>query len=138
LFDCCLTRTHVRTTVMPIMQNIRSESSTALGIGARVAIAGGPVPAAPVRLRVRPGKVTLLLFVFCLVCSLSVPRLVAMVSMSQGRRTHVVEEGETLWGLARHYASSADPRDYVYQLQQINDLRSPQVFPGQELILPSR
>lgn len=133
MFGFDLTRTHVRNTVS-IMQNIRSESSTHLVSGALILQA--PTTAVA-RLRVRPGRVALFLAIFGLVCSLSVPRLLAAVTTPEALRTHIVVQGETLWELARQYGSSEDPRPYVQTLRDANQLSSPQVFPGQELVLPA-
>lgn len=111
------------------MQNIRSESSISL-------VAHRPGVAA-VRVRVRPGRVALFLAIFGLVCLLSVPRLLAAVATPEALRTHVVTPGETLWELAREYGSSGDPRPYVQTLREANNLASPQLLPGQELVLPA-
>lgn len=50
--------------------------------------------------------------------------------------THVVAPGETLWSLAEHYAPSKDPRSYIYDLQQRNQLGTATIYPGESLILP--
>lgn len=75
--------------------------------------------------------------IFCLVSFLSVSRLMAAVAVRTTGQTHVVQQGETLWELASHYAASEDPRSYVQNLRDTNDLVSPQVFPGQVLVLPT-
>lgn len=111
------------------MQNIRSESSTSL-IVRRPGVAVA-------RVRVRPGRVALFLAIFGLVCLLSVPRLLAAVATPEALRTHVVTKGDTLWELARQYGASEDPRPYVQTLRDANNLASPQLFPGQELVLPA-
>ena len=52
-----------------------------------------------------------------------------------GERTYVVRPGDTLWSLAvRTY--SGDPREGVWRLQRRNGLRSPDLEPGQELMVP--
>lgn len=53
------------------------------------------------------------------------------------RVVHVVAPGETLWGLAGHYAPKEDPRRYIYDLDQLNHLGAGSIFPGERLILPS-
>jgi LysM repeat protein len=65
--------------------------------------------------------------------AIGAPRLFAS---SSELKIHVVKDGETLWALARNYASSEDPRSYVHEVRELNDLMSAQVFPGQTLILP--
>lgn len=48
---------------------------------------------------------------------------------------HVVEPGDTLWGIAEaHY--EGDPRTAVYRLQEANALADATLVVGQELILP--
>ncbi|MGQ0678716.1 MAG: LysM peptidoglycan-binding domain-containing protein [Actinomycetota bacterium] len=107
------------------MQNIRSESSTCDATSAQV------------RVRVRPGRVGLFMAIFALVTVLYVPRIQAMVEVPAAPKTHVVASGETLWHLARSYASSEDPRAYVRQVRETNRLGSPRILPGQTLILPA-
>lgn len=49
---------------------------------------------------------------------------------------HIVAPGETLWGLAERYAPREDPREYIYNLDRINNLGDGQIFPGEKLTLP--
>ena len=52
--------------------------------------------------------------------------------------TYQVESGDTLWDLARDLGSGRDPRAVVHELMELNDLRSPTLYPGQTLRLPGR
>jgi LysM repeat protein len=52
------------------------------------------------------------------------------------RPTHVVAPGETLWGLAERHAGRQDPRNYIYDLQKLNDLGPRPIYPGEHLLLP--
>lgn len=48
-----------------------------------------------------------------------------------------VYEGDSLWSLAEEYTDNrVDPRDWVYEVIQINGLNSATIFPGQQLIVP--
>lgn len=131
------------------MQNTRSKSTTsavytgpfpashvspAASAWGMPATAGGVTPAP--RLRLVPGRIVLFLLVLVAVSLLLVPRMVSAVSSVSEPRTHVVEAGETLWAVAGEFGDGADPRVYVDDLLEINHLSSPQVFPGQTLILP--
>ena len=50
---------------------------------------------------------------------------------------HVVQPGETLWGIARTYGpSGGDPRRFVYRLEKMNDLSGP-LLAGQVVRLPA-
>ncbi|HLI56901.1 MAG TPA: LysM peptidoglycan-binding domain-containing protein [Actinomycetota bacterium] len=49
---------------------------------------------------------------------------------------HIVAPGETLWGLAERYAPREDPRQYIYDLDRINNLKDGPIFPGEKLTLP--
>jgi LysM repeat protein len=49
---------------------------------------------------------------------------------------HVVEPGETLWGIAAALAPQADTRLIVARLAELNGLASAEVRPGQVLLLP--
>jgi LysM repeat protein len=47
-----------------------------------------------------------------------------------------VQPGESLWQLARRAAPDDDPREVVARIRQLNDLESPHLQPGQQLVLP--
>jgi LysM repeat protein len=124
------------------MQNTRSKSTTSAVYGRPSsagwgipATAGSVAPQAP-QLRLVPGRIALFLIVLATVAMFLVPRMVSLVSSASEPRTHVVESGETLWAVAGEFGDGGDPRAYVDELLEINRLSSPQVFPGQTLILP--
>lgn len=49
----------------------------------------------------------------------------------------VVRPGDTLWGLARQYAPSMDPREAVYIIRGANDGLDPgRLQPGDVLLIP--
>ena len=50
--------------------------------------------------------------------------------------TVVVGAGDTLWGIAESLAPTADPREVIHEIMQLNGLRDPVVQPGQRLALP--
>ncbi len=47
-----------------------------------------------------------------------------------------VQQGDSLWTLARQVAPDADPRDVVARIRDLNDLSSSGLVPGQQLLLP--
>ncbi|MBG6217486.1 hypothetical protein IWX75_001941 [Arthrobacter sp. CAN_A6] len=47
-----------------------------------------------------------------------------------------VGQGETLWGLAGEFAPDRDPREFVAELVELNDLGSSVVQAGQSLAVP--
>ena len=50
----------------------------------------------------------------------------------------VVQPGDTLWGLAREYAPSRDPREAVYIIRGANDGIDPgRLQPGDVVLIPS-
>jgi len=63
--------------------------------------------------------------------------LAARTSHGAGpERTYVVRPADTLWSIAaRTYAG--DPRQGVWELEQLNHLRTDTLRPGQKLIVPS-
>jgi LysM repeat protein len=75
-----------------------------------------------------------LLILFC-VAALAVG-LAAHSSKGAGpKRTYVVRPGDTLWTVAeRMYAG--DPREGVWQLEQVNHLASTTISPGEKLLVP--
>jgi LysM repeat protein len=50
--------------------------------------------------------------------------------------TVTVQPGETLWALAERIAPQVDPRLVIAQIERLNHLRTPQVFGGQQLVVP--
>ncbi len=136
----------MRSVYSAIMQNARSKSITPRAVEGRPhpeaggasqmpPVADGPVPPAT-QLRLVPGRIALFAVILFAVAMMLVPRLVAVASTPPQAQVHVVEKGETLWGVAGENAPGRDRRDFVDQLRRINRLSTPQIFPGQPLILP--
>ena len=48
---------------------------------------------------------------------------------------HTVNPGETLWSIARHYRPETDPRDVIYEMQEVNGI-TPLIHPGQTIWVP--
>jgi LysM repeat protein len=48
-----------------------------------------------------------------------------------------VQSGQSLWGLAEKYAPNADARDWIAEVIDLNALDSAELYPGQQLALPS-
>jgi hypothetical protein len=53
-------------------------------------------------------------------------------------RTVVVEQGDSLWLIAGRTAPSADPREVVTRVRELNGMRSNLIQPGQVLLVPSQ
>lgn len=49
--------------------------------------------------------------------------------------SHTVEAGQTLWSIAVHYRSDADPREIIYEIQQASDC-TPVIRAGQVVLVP--
>lgn len=47
-----------------------------------------------------------------------------------------VQEGDTLWAIARRVAPQRDPRDVVAQIRRLNHLQTAAVQVGRQLLLP--
>lgn len=50
---------------------------------------------------------------------------------------YTVHQGDTIWGIAKQMSPNADPRDYMFELVELNQLDSAILVPGQDLILPN-
>jgi LysM repeat protein len=48
-----------------------------------------------------------------------------------------VEEGDSLWAIARHTSPQIDPREVVLDIRELNGLTSNTIQPGQELLVPA-
>jgi LysM repeat protein len=49
----------------------------------------------------------------------------------------VVEQGDSLWGIAASIAPDRDPRDVIHEIRELNGLRGSLIQPGQVLLVPS-
>lgn len=68
---------------------------------------------------------------------MSTPAASAGAAEAVTTETVTISEGETLWAVASQYApAGTDVRDFVLMLQDINDLDSATVQPGQQLDIP--
>lgn len=123
------------------MQNMCSKSSSQLafqspggGCAGRLA---APRPAAGTFPRPDQRRVAVLAIAVSMALSVVwAPRLLATTPSGEGR-THVVTQGETLWGVARlHAPEDIDPRAFVDQVRKLNELSSARLSPGQQLRLP--
>ena len=50
---------------------------------------------------------------------------------------HTVQGGETLWQVAKHYRPDADPRQIIFEIQQINGI-TPMIRVGQIILVPKK
>ncbi len=58
--------------------------------------------------------------------------------VEQPTRTVVVEEGDTLWGIAAQVAEPGDVREAVHELEELNALSGPELVEGQRIAVPTR
>lgn len=106
----------------------------------RRASSGGPAPCGELRLTGR-GRVVITLLFLALV--LAVLTLLSGYSAAIGSagdpaptRTVVVEEGDTLWGIAAGVADGRDLREVIHEIERLNALSGPGLVEGQELAVP--
>ncbi|RNL87395.1 LysM peptidoglycan-binding domain-containing protein [Halostreptopolyspora alba] len=50
--------------------------------------------------------------------------------------TVIVQDGDTLWGIAERVRPTEDPRRTVHEIVEVNDLDGSTLNPGQELVVP--
>jgi hypothetical protein len=53
-------------------------------------------------------------------------------------RTVVVQEGDTLWGIASGIAGPGEVREVVHELEELNALPGPELVEGQRIAVPTR
>lgn len=94
--------------------------------------------ARPYATRVKWGAVRLAFVALAvgLILGLLVPRLLASGGGSAEPKKHVGVWGGNMWVLAGRYGDGGDRRRFVYEAIRLNGLRSPAVYPGQQLVLP--
>ena len=94
----------------------------------------------PVRLTRRGRLALTLLFVVAITVLVSVFGSTSAATGEKGTpvptRTVVVEEGDTLWGIAGEVADPGEVREVVHRIQELNALSGSGVAVGQELAVP--
>ena len=63
------------------------------------------------------------------------PKTFGQAEISGNYIKYVVEGGDTLWTIASHYRPDADPREIVWEIQQVNGC-TPVIYPGQTILVP--
>ncbi|MBQ6401610.1 MAG: LysM peptidoglycan-binding domain-containing protein [Firmicutes bacterium] len=59
-------------------------------------------------------------------------------SVLEDYHTYTVSSGDTLWSIAEEYKSDGtDIRKAVYVISQLNDMHAEDLYPGDELIIPT-
>jgi LysM repeat protein len=111
----------------------------------------GPQVEVPVRLGhlTRRGRVVRALIVLALVAmaALWLTSRLAVSPASAGSAAGVpavpvvqvtVEEGDSLWAIARATVPEADPREVILDIRELNGLATNTIHPGQVLSVPQR
>lgn len=122
---------------------VRGGATEAAGVRGRAAAAGRRPAAAPAPVRLtRRGRVVLFALLVCLAVGAASAAAVASSAAQAGppprHETTVVGAGDTLWGIARAWDPTGDPRATLAELRRLNGLSGSTVVVGQELILPAR
>jgi nucleoid-associated protein YgaU len=53
-------------------------------------------------------------------------------------RTIVIQDGDTLWGIAERFASpDIDRRQWIFQVRRMNHLEDATIYPGMVLRIPA-
>ena len=105
------------------------------------ALSPGYLPAGPVRLTRRGRLVLTVLFLGLVLAAFTVFGTTSAATDEPGApvqtRTVVVEEGDTLWGIAATVAEPGETRAMVHHLQELNALPGAGVYVGQRIAVPT-
>ncbi|MDO5662656.1 MAG: LysM peptidoglycan-binding domain-containing protein [Brachybacterium sp.] len=92
----------------------------------------------------RRGRAVLAAVVFAAALLLTVLGMIAlgvpsaMAGSEPAQVSVTVQEGDTLWGYAQEYApADQDPRDFVWEVQQLNGLASSHLTAGMQIVVPT-
>lgn len=101
------------------------------------------VSSTTLRLQIRWGRVTAILLLVAVITvfsqALQWPAASATnESVSVNFNYVTVHAGDSLWALAEKYAPQADPREWINQVAQINNLSSSGLVAGQQLAIPGK
>ena len=102
----------------------------------------GTAPRGELRLTRRGRVVVVLLFLAVLMAAVLALGGYSAATDSRGpaqpTRTVVVDEGDTLWGIATGVAGPGEVREVVHELQELNALPGPELVEGQRIAVPTR
>lgn len=78
-----------------------------------------------------------LIFIFSVILfSNTTTKAVATEDASNRVITITIAEGDNLWKIAKKYGGNENPQEFILDLQEMNQLNSPIIYPGQSLIIP--
>jgi Tfp pilus assembly protein FimV len=99
-----------------------------------------PRPAATVRLTRRGRLALTVLFLGVLLAVLTVFGATSAATGEAGEpvptRTVMVDEGDTLWGIASQVAAPGEVREMVHRIEELNALPGAGVYVGQRIAVP--
>ncbi|MCX6404388.1 MAG: LysM peptidoglycan-binding domain-containing protein [Actinobacteria bacterium] len=95
--------------------------------------------ATPVRLTKRGRRVLALLILVPLATMLWLfgGHGAAAVGTAPTTKTVVVQAGQSLWSIAQTAVPTADPRETIYKIKQLNHFAGSDILPGQAVIVPT-
>lgn len=79
------------------------------------------------------------MFVIAMTVLLSCVFLAATVNGADTNKTFTnvtVEKGDTLWDLAKEYSDGGDIRNYIHEIQKVNNLPGGDIFAGDIIKMP--
>ena len=79
------------------------------------------------------------IFVIAMTVLLSCMFLAATVNGADTNKTFTnvtIEKGDTLWDLAKEYSDGGDIRNYIHEIQKVNNLTNGDIFAGDVIKMP--
>ena len=83
------------------------------------------------------------IMVLIIVIGLLIPGSLILVEKAQSNTLEKynkvqIASGDTLWKLARkHVTEKQDIRKFIYEIREINNLETAQIYPGQTIMIPA-
>ena len=86
------------------------------------------------------GNVLIIIFIALTILAFALVAKDINTSPSEEYQSVIVEEGDTLWGLAKTYQTSdiRNTNDFVSWVEKVNHLNQDFIVPGQEILIPVR
>lgn len=85
-------------------------------------------------------RITISFVLIALLIMLGVNSIVSLASTSDKYEPSFEEitvvYGDTLWGIAKKYASNVDVRKAIYIISELNDVSPDSLSPGQKIFIP--
>jgi LysM repeat protein len=81
-------------------------------------------------------ELVLALLILLLIIIFPIGKKYTDVHAENSKIVYIVKPNDTLWSISKQYVKG-DPRQFIYSIKKANNI-GPDIYPGQELIIPDK